>query len=76
MLKPPLLCLSEVFAESFDQIDFRKVFGLSNVISAVIDPWNGKCVCFGNRIYFTVVCTHAKCPIRFWYQNTRELHSL
>ena len=38
----------------------------------VINSWDGKCVCFGNRIYLTVVRSHAKCPIRFWYKNTRR----
>ena len=72
MLKSPLLCLSEVFAKSFKQIEFCNVFGLSNVIYAVIDSRNWKCVRFGDRIYFTIVCTHAKCPIRFWNKNTRR----
>ena len=58
--------------KSFKQVKFRNIFGLSNVIDAVIDSWDEKSVCFGDRIYFTVVCTHAKCPIRFWYKNTRR----
>ena len=71
MLRSPLLCLSEVFAK-IKQDEFHSIFGLSNVIDAVIDSWDRKCVCFGDRIYFTIVRTHAKCPIRFWYKNTRR----
>ena len=28
--------------------------------------------CFRDRIYFTIVCSHTKCSIRFWYKNTRR----
>ena len=58
--------------KSFKQVELRNIFGLSNVINADIDSWDGKSVCFGDRIYFTVVCTHAKCSIRFWYKDTRR----
>ena len=64
MLRSPLLCL--YVPKSFKQVEFRNIFGLSNVIDAVIDSWDEKSVCFGDRIFFTVVCTHAKCAIRFW----------
>ena len=58
--------------KSLKQVKFRNIFGLSNAIDAVIDLWDGKSVCFGDRIYFTVVRTHAKCPIRFWNKNTKR----
>ena len=72
MLRSPLLCSSEVFAKSFKKVEFHNIFGLSNVIDAVIDSWDRKSVCFCDRIYFRVVCTHTKCRIRFWYKNTRR----
>ena len=58
--------------KSFKQIEFHDIFGLSNVIDAVINLWNWKCVHFGDRIYFRVVLTHAKCPTGLCYKNTRR----
>ena len=77
MLRSPLLCLSKVLPKSFKQTEFRNIFGVPNVIDAVHGLRDGKCVCFGDRIYFTVVRTHAKYLIRFWHKNTwRTLFAL
>ena len=54
------------------EIEFCNIFGEPNVIDAVIDLWDGKCVRFGARFNLTVVHTHAKCPNRFWNKNTRR----
>ena len=45
---------------------------MSNVIYAIINSWNWKCVRFGDRIYFTIVSAHTKCSVRFWYKNARR----
>ena len=62
--------------KSFKQIKMCNIFGLSNVIDAIINSQDGKCVQFGDIVYFTVVCTHVKCPIRFRYKTQGELHLL
>ena len=50
--------------ESVKQIEFCNIFGMSNLIDAVIDTRDGLCVRFGDRIHLTVVHTHAKCGTR------------
>ena len=72
MLRSPLLCSSEVFAKSFKKFEFHNIFGLSNVIDAVIDSWDRKSVCFCDRIYFRVVCIASG----FGTRIQEELHSL
>ena len=72
MLRSPCSVCKRYFPNSFKQVEFWNIFGWSNVIIAVINLWDGKSVCFGDIINFTVVCAHAKCPIRFWYKNTRR----
>ena len=72
MLRSPLLYPLKEF-HKFPLVDqICNIFGMSNVINAVIDPWDGKCVRFCDRIYFRVVRTHAKSSIRFWHKNTRR----
>ena len=75
MLRSPLLCLSEV-PKSFKQVKFRNIFGLSNVIHAVIDFWGGKSVCFGYRVYFTVVRLMRNFPSGVGTRIQGELHLL
>ena len=57
MLRSTLLCLSMSLPKSFKQIEFCNMLGLFNVIYAVINLRDGKCVRFFDRIYLTVVCT-------------------
>ena len=59
-------------AKTFSIDRICHIFGVTNVVDAVINSWYGKCVSFCDRIYFSVVCAHSKCPISFWHKYTRR----
>ena len=77
MLRSPLLYLSEVFAKipisrsNFVTYLACPMLSIQSSIRAM-----GNVSVFGNRSYFTVVHTHAKCPIRFGTRIQGGLHSL
>ena len=49
---------------------------MSNIIDVVIDSWDGKCVPFGDIIYFMVVRTHGKCHPQVFVQEYKENSTL
>ena len=76
MLRSPLLC-QRYLPKSFKQIEFGNKFGLFSVIDVVVNLRNWKCVCFGDRIYFTgSPCTCEMSHRVLVQEYNKNLHSL